>query len=96
MIVDAKTKDPDKYTQYIAKVAEIAAKYGGRYLARTNKIEPLSGDWKPERMIILEFPSADNIHRWLESAEYQAIAPLREAGSDTRAVILDGIVDEIP
>jgi uncharacterized protein (DUF1330 family) len=96
MIVDAKTKDPDKYAQYIAKAPEIAAKYGGRYLARTGKIEPLSGGCKPERMIILEFPSVDNIHRWLESAEYRAIAPLREAGAETTAVLLDGIVDEIP
>jgi uncharacterized protein (DUF1330 family) len=93
MIVETKTKDPEKYAHYVAKVPEIAAQFGGRYLARTNKVEPLSGGWKPERMIILEFPSVDDIHRWLDSAEYRAIAPLREAGAETRAVILDGGVD---
>jgi uncharacterized protein (DUF1330 family) len=93
MIVETKTKDPEKYAQYVSKVPKIAAHYGGRYLARTSKVEPLSGGWKPERLIILEFPSVDNIHRWLDSAEYRAIAPLREAGAETRAVILDGVVN---
>jgi uncharacterized protein (DUF1330 family) len=92
MIVEAKTKDPKKYAQYLAKVPEIAARYGGRYLARTSKVESLSGDWNPQRMILLEFPSVADIHRWLDSAEYKAIAPLREASADTRAVILDGSV----
>jgi uncharacterized protein (DUF1330 family) len=93
MIVEAKVKDPEKYGQYIAKVPETAARHGGRYLARTNKIEPLFGGWNPERLILLEFPSIENIHRWLDSVEYRLIAPLREAGADTRAIILDGSVD---
>ena len=93
LIVETKVKDPEKYAQYIAKVPDIAAKFGGRYLARSNKVESLFGGWKPERMIILEFPSEEKIRRWLDSAEYRAIAPFREAGAETRAVILDGSVD---
>jgi len=46
--------------------------------------------WKPERIIILEFPSEANIRAWLSSAEYKAIAPLREAGAETHAVLLEG------
>jgi uncharacterized protein (DUF1330 family) len=93
MIVETKIKDPEKYAHYVAEVPAIAARYGGRYLARTNKVEPLSGGWKPERMILLEFSSVDVIHQWLDSTEYRAIAPWREAGAETRAVILDGIID---
>jgi uncharacterized protein (DUF1330 family) len=93
MIVETKTINPEKYAEYVAKVPEIAAHYGGRYLARTSRVEPLSGGWIPERMILLEFPSAGAIHKWLDSAEYRAIAPLREAGAETKAVILDGAID---
>jgi uncharacterized protein (DUF1330 family) len=93
IIVEVKVGNPEIYAQYVAKVPEIAAKYGGRYLARTNRVESLFGGWKPERMILLEFPSEETIHRWLDSAEYRAIAPLREAGAETRAVIVDGSVD---
>jgi uncharacterized protein (DUF1330 family) len=66
--------------------------HGGRFLVRGGKIKPLGDAWKPERIIILEFPSEANIREWLSSPEYKKIAPLRKAGADTRAVILEGYV----
>jgi uncharacterized protein (DUF1330 family) len=89
MIIESKVKDAEKYGQYIARVPEIVARYGGRYLVRGGRVTPLMGGWRPERMILLEFPSEANIHQWLSSPEYQAIAPLREAGADLRAVVVE-------
>jgi uncharacterized protein (DUF1330 family) len=51
------------------------------------------GDWNPERIIILEFPPKKNISRWLSSPAYQAIKKFREAGSETRAILIEGDVD---
>ena len=90
MLVEAKTRDPEKYQQYIAQVSRLVTQHGGRYLVRGGKITPLGDAWKPERIIILEFPSEDNIRAWLASPEYRAVAPLREAGAETRAVLLEG------
>jgi uncharacterized protein (DUF1330 family) len=47
-------------------------KYGGRYHVRGGNIRAL-GNWKPERIIIIEFPSEENIHIWLKSPEYSSI-----------------------
>lgn len=90
ILVEAQTRDPEKYNQYIAQVSQLVAEHGGRYLVRGGKITPLGDNWKPERVIILEFPSESHIRAWLSSPEYQSIAPLREAGAQTRAVILEG------
>lgn len=91
MIIESKVKDPEKYSQYISKVPSIVAKYSGRYLVRGGKITALLGcGWTPERMIILEFPSEAHINQWLSSPEYQAISPLREAGAEIRAIVLEG------
>ena len=90
MIIDSKVKDSDQYQQYISGVSKIVAKYGGRYLARGNQITPIAGSWNPERIILLEFPSEEHIREWLASSEYQAIAPLRQAGAETKAVIVQG------
>lgn len=87
-IVEATTKDPDTYGAYIAQVSSIVKKHGGRYAVRGGNITPALGNWNPERIIIIEFPSEQNIHDWLNSEEYRRIAPLREAGADTRAVIV--------
>jgi uncharacterized protein (DUF1330 family) len=90
MIIEATVKDRERYRQYLEQVPDILARYGGRYLARGNRIITLSEAWKPERMILLEFPDERHIRDWLASPEYRDIAPLREAGADTRAVILEG------
>ncbi len=89
MIVDSKIKDREKYDQYIEQVPPMVEKYGGRYHVRGGNIRAL-GAWKPERIIVIEFPSEDNIRQWLSSPEYAAIAPLREGGAETRAIIVDG------
>ncbi|MBP8305098.1 MAG: DUF1330 domain-containing protein [Phycisphaerae bacterium] len=94
MIIESKAKNPETYQQYIARVPEIVARYGGRYLARGGRVLPLMGGWTPERVILLEFPSEAHIHQWLSSPEYQAIAPLREAGAEIRAVVVQGYTDQ--
>jgi len=90
MIIEAKVKDSQKYDQYISQVPEIVSKNGGHYLVRSNDVIASWGGWNPERIILLEFPSEDHVRRWLSSPEYKAIAPLREAGAETRVVLLEG------
>jgi len=93
MIIESKVKNPEQYQQYLSQVPKIVAKHGGRYLARGSEITRIIGDWKPERLIILEFPSETNIREWLASAEYRAIAPLRDAGAEMRAVVIQGYAE---
>jgi uncharacterized protein (DUF1330 family) len=93
MIIDSRVKDIEKYQQYIDQVSPIVTKYGGRYHVRGEKIRSF-GTWKPERIIVLEFPTEEHIQRWLESHEYRDIAPLREEGAETRAILVDGYMNE--
>ena len=89
VIIDSKVKDREKYGQYIEQVSPIVARYGGRYHVRSENIRAL-GSWKPERIIVIEFPTEDHVRDWLTSPEYQAIAPLREEGADTAAILVEG------
>jgi uncharacterized protein (DUF1330 family) len=93
MIIDSKVKDREKYRQYIDQVSPIVTKYGGRYHVRGEKIKSF-GTWKPERIIVIEFPTENHIQRWLTSPEYEGIAPLREEGAETQAILVDGYLDE--
>jgi uncharacterized protein (DUF1330 family) len=93
MIIDSKIKDAEKYRQYIEQVFPIVTKYGGRYHVRGEKIRSF-GTWKPERIIVIEFPMEDHVQRWLTSTEYAAIAPLREAGAETQAILVNGYMNE--
>jgi uncharacterized protein (DUF1330 family) len=91
-VVEIKTKNENKgaYTKYIEKVRPIVEKYKGRYLSRGGKIIPVFGSWNPERIIIIEFPSAKDVEQWLNSPEYKEIAILRENSTITKAIITEG------
>ena len=89
IIIQSTIKDRQKYNQYIEQVSPIIEKYGGRYHVRGEKIRSL-GNWKPERMIVIEFQNEEQIRKWLTSPEYAVIAPLRKEGADTQAVIVEG------
>ncbi|WP_020587942.1 DUF1330 domain-containing protein [Desulfobacter curvatus] len=89
MIIQSSVKNEEKYNQYIAQVSPIVEKYGGCYHVRGENIRSL-GSWNPERVIVIEFQSEDQIQNWLKSPEYAAIAPLREGGADAQAIIVEG------
>lgn len=93
MIIDSKIKDAEKYNQYIEQVSPIVTKYGGRYHVRDGEIRSV-GTWKPERIIIIEFPTESHIQDWLTSPEYQKISPLREQGAETQAIFVNGYTNE--
>ena len=69
----------------------IVAAYGGKYLARGGKTETLEGDWSPNRLVILEFESAERAKVWLNSPEYRAPRQLRRQTTQTNMVVIEGV-----
>ena len=94
MIIQSKVKDTEKYNQYIDQVSPIVKKYGGHYHVRGENIQSF-GNWKPERIIVIEFQTENQIHNWLKSPEYASVAPLREQGAETQAIIVEGYQEDL-
>ena len=94
MIIQSKVKDAEKYNQYIDLVSPIVENYGGHYHVRGENIRSF-GTWKPERIIVIEFQSEDQIQNWLNAPEYAEIAPFREEGADTQAIIVEGYQEDM-
>ena len=57
-----------------------------KYLFRGKDVTALEGGWDDERLIILEFETAEAAWAWYRSAEYQRLRELRQGAAD--AVIL--------
>ncbi len=74
--------DPAKFEEYRTKVGPMMAKYGGRYLTKADRHKmPEGGHWKPERVVIIEFPDMDAVNAWYDSAEYQPLIALRKGAT---------------
>lgn len=89
-----KNKGRGSYDAYIVQVKPIVESYGGEYLARTENVTALSPLRKPDRVIIIRFPSREKLDACFASDEYRQIMHERADSVDARAVIVGDGADE--
>jgi uncharacterized protein (DUF1330 family) len=81
--------DPAKFEEYRLKVAPMITSYGGRYITKAGSHSfPESPHWRPERVVIIEFPSKERLDAWYTSAEYQPLMALRKESTDEKDMII--------
>ena len=83
-------KDSEIYAQYRAQVLATVTKYGGRFLVRGGAVEVLEGDWRPGRVVVLEFPDLAAAKAWYGSAEYGPLVKLRQSASTGSLLMVEG------
>ncbi|NLW82317.1 MAG: DUF1330 domain-containing protein [Desulfovibrionales bacterium] len=76
------------YDTYIRQVVKIIQQHNGEYIARSNKILPLSGRM-PERSIVIGFDSMEEARKCFFSEEYERIKHLRENSTKSRAFFIE-------
>lgn len=54
-------------------------------------MEVAEGDWRPQRLVIIEFPSFEQAKTWYDSAQYTPVKRLRWATSEGRILLADGV-----
>ncbi len=90
VVVEVEVRDPAVFEEYKRLAPPSIAAYGGRYLARGGRTDLLEGDAKPERLVILEFPSLARARQWWASDEYGAARSLRQSCARARMVAVEG------
>jgi uncharacterized protein (DUF1330 family) len=90
VIAEITIHDPARYERYKELAPASIFKYGGRYAARGGITEPLEGQFEPERLVVLEFPSAEAARRWWNSPEYAEAKKIRQSCSTARIVMTEG------
>ena len=91
VIADVTVTDPATMEEYRTHVPATLAKYGGRFVVRGGAHQTVEGDWKPDRLVILEFPSMEQARRWYDSEEYRAPKAMRLKAGRTNLVMVEGI-----
>ena len=61
------------YSDYIEKVKPIVESFGGDYLVRSEKVTSFSPQRKPNRVIVIRFPSREKLDACFASEEYRQI-----------------------
>ena len=90
LIIEVTINDPEVYEEFVARVPAVVEQYGGRCLARSGEVSTMVGDWRPERIVLIEFESIEQVQEFFASPEYLDLVPLREQSAATRAIIVEG------
>jgi uncharacterized protein (DUF1330 family) len=91
VIADVTVTDPATMDEYRQQVPATIARYGGRFVVRGGAHQSLEGDWKPSRLVVIEFPTLDAARRWYDSEEYREPKALRIKAGRTNLVIVEGV-----
>ncbi len=90
-IVELEITDPAGYEEYRRRVPATIERHGGRYLVRGGTLETIEGTWTPKRVVVLEFPSAEQAKRWYHSPEYDELKPLRHRTARGSIILVEGV-----
>lgn len=90
-ILDVDIYDIELYLRYQKAVRPLLEAAGARYLARGGEFVVFEGDYQPQRLIIVEFPSLAEMEDFYSSEGYQALKPERQACSSARILGVQGL-----
>jgi uncharacterized protein (DUF1330 family) len=91
VIVDVRIDDPVEYEEYKKLTPGSLLPYHGKFVVRGGKSETIEGDWKPERIVVLEFPSMELAKGWWSSAEYTKAKAIRQRTAHTQMLFVEGV-----
>ncbi len=100
IITEIDVNDKERYEDYRKQVAPLIARHGGRYLVRSGAanfgndvsvpIVSPEGNWLPDRIIVLEFPSRAHLVGFVGDPDHKAVAAIRQGAATTRSIVADG------
>ena len=91
VIVEVTIHNPEEYTDYMKLTPASIAAYDGRFVVRGGKTESLEGDWNPQRIVVLEFPSVERAKEWWSSPEYTPAKEIRQRTASTKMILVEGV-----
>ena len=90
LVLDLSVNDFAGFRRYIAEIPAFIARHSGKYIVQGVQPTTIEGDWKPERMVIIEFPDRDNAEAFLSDPEIEDLFKVRHATTTSKLVLVDG------
>jgi uncharacterized protein (DUF1330 family) len=91
-ITEVETLDEEQARTYREVARAAVTRYGGRYLVLAAEPAAAEGQWPPgQRLVIIEFPSMDQLRAWYDSPEYAPARDLARTALRRRLLFVDGV-----
>jgi len=83
--------DPAGYEEYRKQVAPVLQKYGGRFLVRGGRIHCIEGEWRPRRVVVVEFDSVEKAKAFDDAPEYSQAKAIRHRTAVSSVIVVEGL-----
>ena len=91
MIDRLSVTDPEAFSSYHSLARSAVMTHRGRYvLPHGTQIEALEGNWKPNRIVLIEFEEAEQAKRWWRSSEYARARAIHHRATISNIILVDG------
>jgi uncharacterized protein (DUF1330 family) len=90
LLLDFSINDLVGFKEYIDKIPEYIEKHGGRYIVQGSEPETMEGDWSPERVVVLEFPSPSKAREFLGDPDAQELFSIRHKTTTSKLILAEG------
>lgn len=91
LVADIEVTNPAQFEEYKKLAPAAIAKFGGRYLIRGGAYEAVEGNWKPQRLTVVEFESMEKAKAFYHSQEYQTAIKARKGAANMKMLLVQGI-----
>ena len=90
VIFEVSITDKIIYEEYKKLTPAAIAAFDSKFIVRGGCTETLKGDWQPERMVVVEFPSVKKAKEWWSSDQYSKAKAIRQQSAHTKMLIVEG------
>ena len=91
IIANVTVTDPVQYEEYKKWSSEAMRVHGAEVCVRGGQVEVIEGDWAPERLVILKFPSFAAAKAFEASPEYGKARAARQGAATMRMIVVEGV-----
>ena len=91
LIANVRVTNPEQYEQYRKWSSAAFEAHNAEICVRGGRVQVLEGDWQPERVVVVKFPSMDAAKAFYNSPEYGKARAAREGAAIMRLVIVEGV-----
>lgn len=91
IIANVRITNPVQYADYKKWSSAAMQAHGAEVCVRGGQTEVLEGDWQPERLVILKFPTLEAAKAYDASPEYGQARAARQGAAIMQMVVVEGV-----
>jgi uncharacterized protein (DUF1330 family) len=91
IIANVTVTNPAQYEEYKKWSSAAMQAHKAEVCVRGGATEVLEGDWSPERIVVLKFPTMDAAKAFNASPEYSKARDARQGAAVMRMIVVEGV-----